>query len=235
MKKFPYALMASIALLGSHAQAQESTNSQMDDCVKKEQVTKAAVGAALGALTGWFAAARTGGDAKKGALAGAVVGGGAGWLIAYNTAIDTCQKEHADWIPEANLVRTKNYEEVKKNTRYTPAKGITSTVIAVDAKSVEAGTFEMSSTFQVMTPDGAETKVVLTRKMFTTIDGKEEEVKIASSRPNEERTVEPGQHMDTVRIHVPADLKAGSKVRYVFGVSTDGKAAAELTKVIPIK
>lgn len=230
-------LVVCLAILSSNAKAQESTNSQMDECVKKEQITKAALGAVIGAATGWFAAARTGNDARKGAVAGAVVGGAGGWLIAYNTAIDTCQKEHSDWIPEANLKRTKDYARVMQETRYTPSQGITSHVTKVNAnKQIEVGgVFDITSTFQVMTPDGAETKVTISRKMFTTIEGKETEVKIVSTRPNEEKTVEPGEHQDTVHITAPPDLKSGNRIRYVFGVSVDGKTVNENSVTIAIK
>lgn len=214
----------------SAAYAQESVEKQLDDCVKKEQVMGAVKGAAMGALAGFTAAMFSGksDNAAKGALLGAAAGGAGGWLVAYNTAIDTCQKANPEWIPESKIERTKNMVQVQNETKYNKKQGIVANVLKVNAAStVKAGDkAEIKSVFTVLTPDGAETPIAIERKLFSLVDGKESEIKLLGN-PSEQKTVEPGEHTDTVSPQIPTNARTGEKFRFEFKVSAGGKPATK--------
>jgi hypothetical protein len=236
MKK-TFNLLTTLAVLFSgQVWSQQSVESQLNDCVKNEQIKQTAVGALVGGLFGAFLASSQGKDTTKGAAAGAVAGAAGGWILAYNTAVATCQKAHPDWIPNAKLQRTKDYDRVRNEINYKAPQGIISRVVSLNApQEVKAGSaIDIKSTFQVMTPDGAETKITLTREMTTIVDGKPNPTAISNAKPTELLTIEPGEQQDVVHIQLPSELKAGVVIRYSFGVSVGGQNSVPSTVDIKV-
>lgn len=226
------AVAMAILFTSGVAQAQESANDELNSCVKKEQVLTTAKGAGIGAITGLTAMLVThknqdaGKAALIGAVAGGVAGGIAGFATAYYTAIDTCYKKNPSWMPESNIQRTKDYDNVKKQIHYRPSQGIVTRVESVNVAGPvkAAGQAEVDSAFIIMTPDGAETPVTVERKLFVLgDDGKETEVKFPG-QTSEQHTFAPGEQTDVVRIPVPPDAKAGSVYRVQFSVAAGEKA-----------
>ena len=158
--------------LSGAASAQESVIEAQNACVHDEQVSSTVKGGGAGLLTGLGAGLLSGkkDNAVKGAAIGAAVGGAAGFALAYYTTIETCNKKNPIWIPESKIERTKNYEQVKKETKYKPSEGIKAQVRKIEMPiSTSPGVtvdIDVNSTFIVLTPDGAETAVVLERKLF---------------------------------------------------------------------
>ena len=224
--------------LSGAASAQESAYEDQNACVKNEQISGAVKGAGVGLLTGLGAGFLSGkkDNAVKGAVVGAVVGGAAGFAIAYYTAIETCNKKHPDWIPESKITRTKNYEQVKKETNYKPSEGIKAQArkIEMAASAKPGSSVDINSTFIVLTPDGAETTVVLERKLFVVDNGKETPMPFPA-KTSEERTVEPGEHQDSVKLPIPADMKAGTTLRVEFSVTAGNKPASSVSATVVVR
>lgn len=237
LRQFATIYVAGLLCLSVAAHAQESANTDLDSCVKEEQIALTAKGAGAGAIAGLGAAifSKKKDDALKNAAIGAVVGGAAGFATAYFTAIDTCYKKNPSWIPESKIERTKAYAQVKKETKYKPAEGIKAqaTKIAMPA-TVKAGeALDIASTFIVLTPDGAETQVTLERKLFVIVEGKETALTF-TGKNIEERTVEPGEHQDTAHLPIPSDTQVGTQYRYQFSVSAGGKPVSSVTSTVVV-
>ncbi|CAN0621682.1 conserved membrane protein of unknown function [Burkholderia multivorans] len=233
-KQWQVAVLATVAtgtlFLASGAYAQESANDDLNSCVRKEQIVTTAKGAGIGALTGLAAmlVSNKKDDAVKGALIGAAVGGAAGFATAYYTAIGTCYQKNPSWIPESEIQRTKSYDKVKKSIRYKPSQGIITRAGTVDVTGpVKAeGQAVVNSTFILMTPDGAEAPVTIERKLYIVGDDGKETLVQFPGHASEQRTFEPGEQRDTVRIPIPHDAKAGNAYRIEFSVAADGKPAS---------
>lgn len=212
--------------------AQESAYADLDSCVKSEQIATTAKGAAFGALAGLGGSlfGNKKDDAPKMIAVGAVVGGAAGFAKAYYTATDTCFKKNPSWIPASRIERTKSLVQTRQQMHYKASEGIkTYTPQIAMAPSVKAGTsVPVTTTFAVLTPNEAETKVIIDRKLYLIEDGKEEEIRVAAPS-QEERTLEPGTHTDTVDLNIQPGIKAGTMVRYEFRVSADNHAPSLMT------
>ncbi len=232
------ALAALMCLTSIATHAQESVNPELDKCVKDEQIALTAKGAGMGALTGLGMGLLSGNkeEALKKAAAGAVVGGAAGFATAYFTANEACQKKNPSWIPESEIVRTKDYAKVKKDTKYQPKEGIKAAATKLDMPtSVKAGTtLDLASTFYVLTPDGAETSVTLERKLFAIVDGKEIPLPY-TGKGTEVRTFEPGEHKDTGKLPIQSNVQAGTQYRYEFSVTVAGKPASVVKQTVLVQ
>ncbi|MFM0522087.1 hypothetical protein PQR08_32200 [Caballeronia jiangsuensis] len=215
------------ASIGVHAQ--ESANDDLDSCVKHEQIVGTAKGAGLGALAGLGAmlVAHKKEDAGKAALIGAVAGGVAGWATSFYTANETCYKKNPAWIPESKLNRTKDYDKIKKEIHYNAKQGPLAKMqsIQVPGPVTPNSQAEVTSTFIVMTPNGADAPVTIDRKLFVIEDGKEKEVAFPG-HSSQQLTLEPGQQQDVSHIPIPPDAKPGSTYRVQMAVTTDGSPTA---------
>ncbi|TYC62190.1 hypothetical protein ETQ85_01155 [Zoogloea oleivorans] len=230
--------IAALLCLSTAAHAQESANTELDACVKEEQIMLTAKGAGAGVLAGLGAALFSNNkkDALKNAAIGAVVGGAAGFATAYFTAVDTCFKKNPAWIPESKIERTKAYAQVKKDTKYKPTEGIKAQATKIEMPTtIKAGVpMDIVSTFIVLTPNGAETPIVIERKLFAIVEGKETALTF-TGRNSEERTVEPGEHQDTARLPIPSDAKADTQYRFEFSVSAGGKPVSTVKETVTVQ
>ena len=196
-------------------------------------------GAISGALAGFGAAFLSGKSDKAGEAAalGGVAGGAIGFATAYYKAIGTCQKLNPSWIPESSLIRdpAKSFAQVNSENRYRASDGIrVVTKSIVMPESARAGEqVEISSTFDVMTPDGAETVVVLDRQLFAIVNGKETPVPFPA-RPMEERTVAAGRSTDSVRLPITSDAVAGTVYRVQFSVAPRGGAPNVMSRIVKV-
>lgn len=227
--------------LTTFVHAQESANAELDACVRDEQITLTAKGAGLGALAGLGAALFSGNKNKedaaiKQAAIGAAVGGAAGFATAYFTAIDTCFKKNPSWIPESKIERTQDYTQVQRAIKYKPADGVKFEAIKLEMpKRAKAGTtVEFSSSFYVLTPDGAEIELMLERKLFLVVDGKETQMTF-NGKNSEYRTLQPGGHKDTARLPIPAKAPVGTQYRVVFSVSAGGQPASSVQSTVVVE
>ncbi|MFM0556829.1 hypothetical protein P0D69_38555 [Paraburkholderia sediminicola] len=230
-KAIAAAVSTGLLILSIGANAQESATDDLNSCVRKEQLVATAKGAGIGALTGFAAmlVSNKKNDAAKGAVIGAAVGGMAGFATAYYTAINTCYKKNPSWVPESSIQHTKSFEKVKKDLKYKSNQGVVvrANSVTIDGPVKADGQAVVNSTFALMTPDGAEHAVAIDRKLYVTgDDGKETVVVVPGHDTTEERTFEPGEVMDTVRIPIPHDAKPGSLYRVEFSVAADNKPAS---------
>jgi hypothetical protein len=222
--------------------AQESATSELDSCVVQEQVISTAKGAGLGVVAGLGAAlfGKNKDDSIKkaaiGAAVGGVVGAAAGFTTAYFTAIDACYKKNPSWIPESKIERTKQYAQVKKEIGYNAKQGPKALVSKIDmpATAKAGDKIDMASRFIAMTPDGTEANVTLERTLTVIEDGKETLLPFPG-KVREERTVEPGENVDTSRLPIPSEAKSGTQYRYEFAASIAGKPASTATQIVTVQ
>jgi hypothetical protein len=221
------------------AMAQESAYADLDACTKGEQMRLAGKGAVIGLLGGLGGAFASGNKDKaaKAALIGAAAGGAAGWATAYYTAIDTCKKMNPSWIPESSLVRdtSKSYAQVKKEHNYKPNDGILVKVQDINMPtSVRPGEgIAVDTVFDVMTPNDAETSVVLNRKLFVNAGGKEEQLAFPANG-NATRTVEAGRNHEKLTVPVPPGAVSGAVYRVEMSASAGGKPPVTLSKSVTV-
>jgi hypothetical protein len=234
-------LMAAVLLtMSGAASSQESTYADLDACVKSEQFKLTAKGAATGALAGFGAAFLSGkkDDAIKAAALGAAVGGAAGFAIAFNGANASCLAQNPSWMPESKIVRdpNKSYSEVNKENHYKPKDGIV--VLAKNIEmpsSVKSGAdLNIINTFDLMTPDGAETPISIKRTMFTVAaDGTEKPLAILV-KSSEQRTEAIGRSNDLVKVATQG-MPAGTTLRMEFSVAAGDKAPSMTSRITKIE
>lgn len=219
--------------------AQESAYADLDACTSGEQMRLIGKGAVMGLLGGLGGALATGkkDKAAKAALVGAAVGGAAGWATAYYTAIDNCKKMNPSWIPESNLVRdpAKSYKQVKQEYNYKPKDGILVNVQDINMPtSVRPGeAIAIDTVFDVMTPNDAETSVVIDRKLFVKADGKEEQMQFPVGG-SATRTLEAGRNHEKLTVPVPSSAASGAVYRVEMSASVSGKPPVTLSKSVTV-
>jgi gas vesicle protein len=225
--------------LSGAASAQESAYEDLNACTRSEQINSTAKGAGVGLITGLGAGLLSGkkDNAVKGAAIGAVVGGAAGFALAYYSAYDTCIKKNPNLIPESKIERTKNYEQVKKETKYKSSEGIKAQVrkIEMSTSTTPGVPVDINSTFIVLTPDGAETAVVIERKLFVVKEDGKEDSMTFTGKNHEERIVEAGEHVDKAKLLIPADMKAGTTLRVEFSVTAGNKPASSVSATVTVR
>jgi len=226
-------LIVILTNFNSNVIAAESADDALNSCVKQKQVTGALTGAVLGALAGFFS-----GSDKKGTTAaiGAAAGSLAGWGYAAYTANKACITEHPEWIPESKLERVADYKTVLQEESYDPKKdGIKLRVASIDgpSKVKSKDKAEILTTFILLTPDGAESKVLLTRKLFLTSNGEgEKEVEYPGSK-TDSRTFEPGRITDAVSPIIYG--ATGDKLRYEVSVSDGSNIVSTMSKELIVE
>lgn len=236
-KQIAFAVTISI-LFSSSVLAAESASEQLNKCVKDEQVKKAATGAVIGAATGFLGALAAGKKDKAAAATGLglVAGAGAGWLQAYMTANQTCRVAHPEWLAESEIARdsTKKYDLVKKEHKYkgkTKAAYIQDITPQLDPNNPSRVTIQ--STYDILTPDGAETPVTITRQLFIITKDKTEEVQLLDNRNSEQRTLDVGRNIDAISFNFASPPKesgvdaANIKYRLDITLSIDGKEVSK--------
>lgn len=223
--------------------AQESANAELDACVTDQQVRMAAKGALIGIAgglgTNMFSNKKDKKDkALKAAVIGGVVGAAGGFATAYYTAFAKCTSKHPEWIVESNLVRdnNKSYKQVNQENRYNARDGIVVLLKKIDApQSVQPGQrFPIDSTFDLMTPNGAETEVQFQRKLFVIADGQEAEMQfpLASTAT---RVVEAGRSHEVIHVPTPSDAPKGTMYRVeISALAGDKPAVVQSTTVTVI-
>jgi hypothetical protein len=224
-------VLASVGVCAATAQAQESVNSELDKCVRKEQGRAAAKGAMLGALAGLIkSAGDNNSDTGKNVLAGAAIGGAAGFATAYFTAVNTCYKKNPSWVPETQLQRGASYEQAKSAVGYTPSMGVLAKAVgtAVPATVQPGQVLPLDSRFIALTPDGAEVELLIERRLFAIYEGKETQVPFPGV-DREQRKVEAGEQTDPSKIILPPDMPVGTALRYEFSVAVAGKQPSVVT------
>jgi hypothetical protein len=232
-------IAAVLQACAGYAMAQESAYADLDACTKNEQIKLTAKGAVVGALAGLGGAFFSGkkDKAAKAALAGAVGGGAIGFATAYYTAIDTCKKLNPSWVTESNLARdpSKSYAQVKKENRYKPKDGVALRLREMEmASEAKAGdSVAIDTTYDVMTPDGAETPVVFSRKLYVVADGKESLVTfpLAASAT---RTIEAGRSKESMMLPIPAGIQAGTVYRVELSAAAGDKPPVTMTKSVTV-
>ena len=235
------ALLCSLLAHGA-AVAQESVNKDLDECIKKERIAITAKGAGIGALGGFAKSMLASNDDKKSSetsknvLVGAAAGGAIGLAVSYYTAVDRCYKKNPKWIPESKIERTKSYKQTVAELGYKPSMGTIARAkrVAMPETIQPGGVLEITSTFQVMTPNGSETAVTIERKLYAMADGKETVLPF-TGKGTEERTVEPGEHSAVDHVPVPADVAAGTAFRIEYLVSADKKPPSTASATVTVK
>jgi len=223
----------------ANAIAQESAYADLDACTKNEQIKLTVKGAAMGAFAGLGASFLSGNKDKaaKAAVLGAAGGGAIGFATAYYTAIDTCKKLNPNWVTESKLVRdpAKSYAQVVKENHYSPKDGIAVRMQKMDVPSqTKAGTdVTVDTTYDVMTPDGAEAPVTFSRKLYVLADGVEKEMTFPE-KDTVTRTVEAGRSKESIKIPVPADMKAGSVYRIMMTAGAVGSSPVTISKNVAV-
>ena len=220
-------LLVALSLSGA-VQAQESVNAALDSCVNKERVKSTLKGALAGAVLG-FAKAKVEDNAGKDStgksmLTGAAIGGAAGFVTAHFQAVGKCYGKNPAWVPESKVERSADYDSLRKQWNYKAEDGIVAKTMQVSLPaSVKPGSkLDLASNFGVLTPDGAEADVVIERRLFAVLDGKEFEVHVGA-KAHEQRKLEVGSVVDRFQLPIPTEMPAGTAFRYVFSVNAAGQ------------
>lgn len=219
--------------------AQESAYTDLDACTKNEQLKLMAKGAIAGALAGFGGALFSGNRDKAGkaALIGAVGGGAIGFATAYYTAIDTCKKLNPSWVTESSLIRdpSKSYAQVTKENRYFANDGITLRLrdIQMPSETKPGDNVAIDTTYDVMTPDGAETPVVFSRKLYVVADGAEKLVPFPLAALAT-RTVEAGRNKESMTLPISAETKAGTVYRVELSAAAGDKSPVTMSKSVTV-
>lgn len=222
-----------------YAFAQESAYADLDACTKNEQIKLTAKGAAVGALAGFGGALFSGKKDKAGkaALAGAIGGGAIGFATAYYTAIDTCKKLNPNWVAESKLVRdpSKSYPQVTQENNYVAKDGITLRLrdMSMPGQTKPGENVAINTVYDLMTPDGAETAVMFSRKLFVVADGTEKLVPFPVAA-SETRTVEAGRSKESMTLPISADTKAGTVYRVEISATAGNKEPVTMTKSVTV-
>lgn len=221
------------------AMAQESAYADLDACTKNEQIKLTAKGAITGALAGFGGAYLTGNKdkAKKAALAGLAGGGVIGFATAYYTAIDTCKKLNPNWVTESNLVRdpSKSYADVKKEHHYAGKEGVVLHLrdIAMQDQARPGDKVAIDTVYDVLTPDGAQTPVVFSRKLFVVADGTEKLVPFPMAE-TATRTVEAGRSKESLVLPISGETQAGTVYRIELSAAAGNKAPVVMSKSVTV-
>jgi len=230
---------AVLQLCSVSAVAQESAYADLDACTRSEQLKLTGKGALVGAISGFGGALLTGNSdkAKKAALAGALGGGAIGLAKAFYTAIDTCKKLNPSWVTESTLVRdpSKSYAQVKTEHKYVPKQGVVLHMhdMTMPGETSAGSKVDIGTSYDVMTPDGAETQVILSRKLYVVADGNEKVVPFPMAELAT-RTVEAGRNKESLTLPIPADAKAGTEYRVELSAAAGDKAPTSLSRTIKI-
>lgn len=219
--------------------AQESAYADLDSCVKSEQIASTAKGAALGALTG-LGASLFGGkkdDTAKNVVIGAAIGGAAGFAKAYYTATEICFKKNPSWLPASQIQRTKSFDQLKKDARYKPGEGIRVEAKRIDiASSVKAGTatLPIDITYFVLTPNDAETRVTIERKLFIVENSGETSIPFPGTS-TEERTMEPGEFKEHFDLLLSSAMPVGTKLKFETIIKGPNTKPSSISGVVTIQ
>jgi hypothetical protein len=230
---------AALQLFTVNAVAQESAYADLDACTRSEQIKLTAKGALAGALAGFSGAFLTGNREKAGkaALAGALGGGAIGLATAFYTAIETCKKLNPGWITESTLVRDtgRTYAQVKKEHQYVPKQGVVLRMhdMTMSGETRPGSEVAIGTYYDVMTPDGAETPVVLSRKLYVIADGNEKAVPFPMAELAT-RTVEAGRNKESLNLPIPADAKPGTEYRVELSAAAGDQAATSLSRTVKV-
>ncbi|RFP11304.1 MULTISPECIES: hypothetical protein [unclassified Duganella] len=237
--KYAMAIAAVLQACAGQAFAQQSAYADLDACTKNEQIKLTAKGAAVGALAGLGGALFSGNKDKAGkaALAGALGGGAIGFATAYYTAIDTCNKLNPSWVTESKLVRdpSKTYTQVVKENRYAAKDGVTLRLrdMAMPSQTKPGERVTIDTVYDLMTPDGAETAVVFSRKLFVVADGTEQLVQFPVAA-SESRTVEVGRSKESMVLPIAPDSKPGTVYRVEISAAAGGKTPVTMSKSVTV-
>lgn len=230
----------SLTLAFANAAAQESANKELDACIRKEQLKTTLKGALAGGLLGALKA-KTDDNAKKGdttknVLVGAAAGGAIGFAYAHFNAVGKCYKKNPNLVPESKIERGAEFAELKKKLRYDPAQGVLAKTLSVQmpAQAAAGSKVDLNTSFAVMTPDGAETDVVIERKLFVVADGQETEIPFPG-HSKEDRKFPAGESVDRAALQLPPDMPAGTVFRYEFSVTTAGRQASAASGTTLVK
>lgn len=231
-------LVATVLVACLPLPAQEGANPQLDQCIQGKKKKYIGKGTAVGLVTGLLFGFLTGKSTKDtivDAAGGAIAGSIAGYATWYYKAAGDCLKENPSWIPESEIERSKSYQEAVQETNYDPQQGPLVQVSQIDmATSVKPGGYlDINTTFIVLTPNGEESKITITRKLYAgevDKDGnitKEEEIPFIG-HASEERTMEAGEQVDKVH-HLPIarEAKAGVAYRFEFQVTIDNQSSTK--------
>lgn len=227
-----------LMLCGSNIYAQESVNAELDSCINNEKISTTAKGALAGAMTGALSMFMGGKKEHvgKAAAVGAVAGGALGYATAYYKAAGICIERNPAWVPESRLQRKENYQAVVKEFKYSPAKGDFLFLRPMQAQKAiaQGGTLPVKVSMVVLTPDGGEAKVHITRKLFAIAESKEEEVPFFG-RGQEERVVENGEHVDEFNLPVGKEIPVGTRIRIEYQVALKESNPVVQTTTVEVK
>lgn len=228
----------SLMLACTNAAAQESANKELDACIRKEQLKTTLKGALAGGLLGALKAKTDDkkGDTTKSVLVGAAAGGAIGFAYAHFNAVGKCYKKNPNLVPESKIERGAEFADLKKKLRYDPAQGVLAKTLSVQmpAQAAPGSKVDLNTSFAVMTPDGAETDVVIERKLFVVADGQETEIPFPG-HGKEDRKFPAGESVDRAALQLPPDMPAGTVFRYEFSVTAAGRQASAASGTTLVK
>lgn len=229
-----------VSVLGANTWAGESVTSELDKCINQKQISYTAKGAMAGALAGFLGARAAGKkeDERKAALIGAVVGGGMGYLTAWNKAVGACKKEHPDWVVESDITRSANYDAIVAEFNYkSPQKDSVAVVRPLQIPEfVKPGdTAAIQAKFVILTPDGGEAKVKIERKFFVIVGEGQEEPIAYPGKDSEDRVVENGEQVDAFNLPIHKDVPVDTKIRVQYSISLNGAPLVSQSRIFEVK
>ncbi len=225
-------------------QAQQSANTELDACVQSEQRSKARKGAVLGFLGGLMGGVLGGSSSRQesgGGVGiqigvGTATGGALGWAVAYYTAVDTCLRQHPQWIPASQLQRQADYADALSRHAYEPSQGPRAQALAIEGPAQVAPGTELilQGRLVLLTPLGDEAPVDIERRFYVRADGEEHALRHLG-HTQEQRVLSAGEHVDSARLPIPKELPAGVEFRYEWIVRLAGQAPSAVVHHVLVK
>lgn len=232
-------LLLSVCGLGA-AQAQESANPALEDCIRQELRAASVKGAALGALGSLSIGLLGRKDDRKvearQLTLGASAGGAMGLATRYFTAAGLCFERHPEWIPESQLDRGPGYEEARQAHGYRPEQGVLLKALALEMpERIAAGQIlPIRARFVLFTPDGAELPLQIERRLYAIAEGRTQALRFPGHE-REERRLPAGENQDLARLPVPKEVPSGVAYRCEWLVSVAGQPAITLSATVSVE
>jgi hypothetical protein len=142
-------------------------------------------------------------------------------------------------MPESNILRdpSKSFKQVNIENNYKPAEGVKVLAKSMEMpSSVKSGTdLDITNTFDLMTPDGAEAPISIKRNLFSiAADGTKNHLNIPVKSP-ESRTEAAGRSRDIVKLKTQ-DIPAGTMLQMEFNVAAAGdQVGSTTTRLVKIE
>lgn len=219
--------------------AQQSVTAALDTCIRAEQRESTGLGGVLGGLLGLGVGAGERDSGSSGLRLRVGLGAGAGAALglasAHFYAVERCFRKHPDWMPASQISAREDFIAAALQAGWRREDGLWVQISSVElpATARPDSRLQLNARFLVLTPDGAEARVLIERLLFVTVEGKEHPLPMPALA-SEERVFAPGGHHEQLQLPIPANAPLGVSYRVEFRLSPAGGAASRASASVRV-